>query len=348
MTNVNKSVPTLLIYGAAGYTGRLISQEAARRGLQFEIAGRDEKELVEVAKRLNVGYHVFSVDDQEGWKKSLLGKTSLLNVAGPFSATAEQAMDACIENKVNYIDISAEIDIYRLAESKDEAAKAAGIMILSGAGLFVSYDPLALHTAKLVDNPVKLRVAFKYSGGFTPGSIASSANIVNAGLLVRTDGQLVKLTESDPAAFDFGNGLEDCMLTSLGGTVLSYKSTGVKNIEEYFQMALPKDLPDSESLKIEDAQLHKSQYQEKSIIVTEVTGADGMIVLSKIEMEAGYAPTVFSSVEIAARTLDGSIKPGFQSPGSAYGEGLLDALPNVLITDTINNVTTTVQTAELI
>lgn len=348
MTKIKKEASRLLIYGAAGYTGRLITQEAVKRGLQFEIAGRDEKELIELAKELNVGYHVFSVDDQKGWESSLSGKASLLNVAGPFSATAEQAMNACIENKVHYIDISAEIDIYRLAESKDQAAKEAGIMIISGAGLFVSYDPLAVHAASLVNNPVRLRAAFKYSGGFTPGSIASSANIVNAGLLVRKDGNLIKLTQAESASFDFGNGPEDCMLTPLGGTVLSYKSTGIKNIEEYFQMALPKDLPSSEALKIVDAELHKTQYEEKSIIVVEVLDADGSIAISKIEMQAGYAPTVFSAVEVAVRTLDGFTKIGFQSPGSVYGEKMLNALPNVIITDMVNNCSSILDTAQLI
>jgi hypothetical protein len=42
---------------------------------------------------------------------------------------------------------------------------------------------------KRVKKPVALRAAFKYSGGFAPGSIASSANIINAGILVRKAGE---------------------------------------------------------------------------------------------------------------------------------------------------------------
>src|SRR4051794_31450361 len=87
----------LLIYGATGYTGTLIAQEAARRGLDFEIAGRSEDKLAVLAAELKVPYHVFSVDNIDGWKASLEGKTALLNIAGPFSETAEQAMEACIQ-----------------------------------------------------------------------------------------------------------------------------------------------------------------------------------------------------------------------------------------------------------
>jgi short subunit dehydrogenase-like uncharacterized protein len=220
-----KSTPAgkLLIYGATGFTGTLIVHEAARRGLDFEIAGRSEEKLAALATELNIPYHVFSVDDIDGWKKALNGKTALLNIAGPFSDTASQAMEACIKFNVHYFDITAEVDIYRLAESKDAAARAAGIMLISGAGLFTTYDPLVVHTAKRVKNPVAIRAAFKYSGGFTPGSIASSANIIGAGILVRKGGEIKKLDESLSAAFDLGNGPEDFSLMPLGAVVLSYK-----------------------------------------------------------------------------------------------------------------------------
>ena len=66
MTQTNKDAPTLLIYGATGFTGKLIAREAARRRLRFEIAGRNQAEGAAYAAQLNVPFHVFSVDDQEG------------------------------------------------------------------------------------------------------------------------------------------------------------------------------------------------------------------------------------------------------------------------------------------
>lgn len=317
MTNINNTTQgKLLIYGATGFTGNLVVREAARRGLDFEIAGRSEDKLAALSAELNVRYHVFSVDDMDGWEQSLEGKTALLNIAGPFSETANQAMEACIKFKVHYFDITAEVDIYRLAESKDAAAKAAGIMLLSGAGLFTTYDPLVVHTIKRVENPVALRVAFKYSGGFTPGSVASSANIINAGLLVRKNGEIKKLDEASNAAFDLGDGPEDFSLMPLGGVVLSFKSTGIPDIEEYFKMAVPAEL-----------------NTERSKILVEVTDEDGTIVRSMADMPDGYMPTATSAVEIVTRALNGSFKIGFQSPGSAYGAALLTSLTDVEITD---------------
>lgn len=318
------AVTKLLIYGATGFTGIMICHEAARRGLNFEIAGRNKEKLSALSQQLNVAYHVFSVEDISGWEKSLLGKTCLLNIAGPFSETAELAMEACIKYQVHYVDITAEVDIYRLAESKDSAAIASGIMILSGAGLFSTYDPLAVHTAKRVKNPVTLRSAFQYSGGFTPGSIASSANIINAGILVRINGLIQQLPEAKPSAFDFGRGPQQCFPTPLGGIVLCYKSTAIPNIEEFFQMALPTSKGSDHSTVVNEE--INADTQEPSRVLAEVTGADGTVVRSMAIMPAGYMPTVTAAIEVASRVLNGFYKAGFQSPASVYGEHLLQSL----------------------
>jgi len=320
----------LLIYGATGYTGTLIVHEASRRGIDFEIAGRSEDRLSALAAELNVPYHVFPVADREGWKSALKGKTALLNIAGPFSETAEQAMEAAIKSQVHYFDITAEVDIYRLAESKDVAAEAAGIMLLSGAGLFATYDPLVVHTAKRVENPVAMRAAFKYSGGFTPGSVASSGNIINAGLLVRKNGEIKKLTEAPSASFDLGDGPEDFSLMPLGGLVISYKSTGIPDIEEYFAMAVPAE-EGSDTFK--EGHPVAASGAERSKIFIEVTGEDGTVVRSMADTQDGYMPTVTSAVEVVMHALNGSFKIGFQSPASAYGAELLTSLPDVNITD---------------
>jgi short subunit dehydrogenase-like uncharacterized protein len=98
-------------------------------------------------------------------------------------------------------------------------------------------------------------------------------------------------------------------------------------------MALPAETPASDTLKLKAGQTKAEAKKEKSKIVAEVTGADGKIARSMIEMPEGYMPTVTASVEIVSRALNGSFRTGFQSPASVYGESLLDTLINVKITD---------------
>jgi short subunit dehydrogenase-like uncharacterized protein len=322
----NSTTSRLLIYGATGSTGTLLSHRAKAAGLAFDIAGRDADKVAALAQELGVPYHVFAVDEAAGWQRALADKACLLNAAGPFSATAAQAMEACLTHRVHYLDITAEVDIYRLAETKNEAALAAGIMVLSGAGLFVSYDPLALHTARRVPNPVKLRMAFRYTGGFTPGSVASSANIIAAGLLVRKNGELVKLAEAPAQPFDFGDGPQDSLLTPLGGVVLCWKSTGIPNIEEYFHMQ-----PLAASGATANAADEPGAGRNK--ILAEVTDADGTVVRSLVDSPPGYLLTVESAIIVAQQVLKGSFKTGFQSPASAYGEELIGLLPDTQLID---------------
>ncbi|SEI38888.1 hypothetical protein SAMN04487995_0298 [Dyadobacter koreensis] len=61
-----KAEKKMLLYGATGYTGKIIAERAKELNLDFDIPGRDKDKLLSLANKLNVGYHVFDVDDQEG------------------------------------------------------------------------------------------------------------------------------------------------------------------------------------------------------------------------------------------------------------------------------------------
>ncbi|MCZ4061061.1 saccharopine dehydrogenase NADP-binding domain-containing protein [Pantoea sp. LMR881] len=108
---------TILIYGAAGYTGRMITAQATIAGLNIIVAGRKEQPLAALAKSLDVGMRVFSLEDKGEVIRQLKGVSVVLNCAGPFAGTAESLMSACIAQGIHYLDITAEINVYRLAES---------------------------------------------------------------------------------------------------------------------------------------------------------------------------------------------------------------------------------------
>jgi NAD(P)H-binding len=78
----------LIIYGATGYTGQLVSEQAKRAGLDFVVAGRDAAKVGALAQKLDVTPRVFSVEDAEGMRSALDGCTAILNCAGPFARTA--------------------------------------------------------------------------------------------------------------------------------------------------------------------------------------------------------------------------------------------------------------------
>lgn len=164
----------LLIYGAAGYTGAMVAEQAKSAGLNVEIAGRDAAKLQKLAERLSVPYRVFPLDEPLG--SALEGVDVLLNCAGPFALTAHPLMHACIEAGVSYLDITAEINVYRLAERLSVQAAKAGVMLLPGVGWdVVPTDCLAMHVAQRVRSPQSLRVALQVAGPCREGQQSAPA-----------------------------------------------------------------------------------------------------------------------------------------------------------------------------
>jgi len=322
----------LLIYGASGYTGKIITARAKELNIDFEIAGREPDKTRKLAEELAVGYHVFDVDAEYAWKKALQGNTVLINAAGPFKFTAEQAMKACLKAVVHYLDISAELDTYRLAQSLDREARDAGIQLMSGAGLFVSYDALVVHLSKLVAEPEYLKVGFRHYGGFSKGSILSSKNIADLGILIRRNGKIIDHPDPKSKLFSFGKEEVECMPTPLGGIILSYKSTGIPNIEEFFSLKLPaNEFPDLIAENLPDGPTREERATGRNGISAELTSKDGKIVKAYVDAPSGYDLTPLSVVAVAHRILNGDFKVGYQSPGSAYGEDIINDIPDTYL-----------------
>lgn len=197
----------LLIYGATGYTGSMVARQAKAAGLDFTIGGRDPAKLAALARELDVPYQAFALADRSLVIDALKGAVPVLNCAGPFVRTAEPLMLACIKSGVHYLDITAEINVYRPAEKLHDEAVAAGVMLMPGVGWdVVATDCLAVHVSRRIDNPVSLRIALQVAGSMSRGSAISVGEIVGAGLMARVDGVLSPIPNAKSGLFDFGEG----------------------------------------------------------------------------------------------------------------------------------------------
>ena len=322
---------TLLIYGATGYTGRMAAQRARALGLPFEIGGRNRQALVDFAEQLGVPYRVFEADADAA--HSLSGISVLLNFAGPFAHTAPALMAACIEARVDYLDITAEINIYRLAEQLSVPAAAAGVMLLPGVGWdVVPTDSLAAHAVQRVANPLALSIALQVPGSMSRGSAMSVGEIIGAGVLARIDGELVSTPGAQPRHFDFGDGAVLCVPLSFGDLVTGWHTTRIPNIAMFVHIsgdAFPEGdlslLPDGPSAQERDA--HRARA------VVEVMAQDGSRVCSRIETVNGYSYTPLAAIEAARRVLDGDRWAGFATPVGVFGSGFAESIPGTIISD---------------
>jgi len=134
----------LLLYGATGYTGRLIAAEGQSAGMSRQeprgdcrmiLAGRDGPALSRIARDRSMDFRVFALDDPSAMRRGLDAVDVVINAAGPFAFTAEPLVSAALEVGCHYVDINGEVDVY--LKLKDLASKNAkkNVAIVSGAGM---------------------------------------------------------------------------------------------------------------------------------------------------------------------------------------------------------------------
>ena len=130
MSNTNR----WMLYGATGAMGQMILEQALKQGLRPILAGRSAEKLQQLAVKQNLEWRVFDLKGASNLEKQLQDVDLVLNVAGPFNQTSLPLAQACIANKVHYLDITNELEVLQQLYALDEAAKRAGIVVLGGIG----------------------------------------------------------------------------------------------------------------------------------------------------------------------------------------------------------------------
>jgi short subunit dehydrogenase-like uncharacterized protein len=337
--------PALLIYGATGYSGRLLATHAAERGLAPIVAGRSAEKVKELAARLGVEARVASLDDAPALRAMLDGVGCVLHAAGPFSATARQMLDACLAARAHYLDITGEIPVFERCESLSARAREVNVMLLPGVGFdVVPSDCLAAHVAARVPEPHTLRIAIDALGTPTRGTAKTSVEMLGAGCLVRRAGRIVALPPGSlQRDFDFGFGPARCAGAPLADLVTAWHSTHAENIEVFLRAGigmrsmLRASGPLGPLLRLRAVQrslqrlvgampegpAERERKELRGHIVAEASAANGETARARLDTPSGYQLTMLAGVEIARRVLEGSAKPGYQTPATAFGADLV-------------------------
>jgi len=98
----------VVLYGAAGHTGRFIAEELARRGFTPILAGRDMSKLAPIAAGVGSAARQAEVTDPAALDAMLSGADLLINAAGPFGDTSPPLIEAALRAGIPYLDIAAE------------------------------------------------------------------------------------------------------------------------------------------------------------------------------------------------------------------------------------------------
>ncbi len=229
-----------IIYGAYGYTGKLIAEEAARRKLRPILAGRDASKVDSLAQRLELEARTFSLDDYHAIVGQLQQCDIILNCAGPFSKTAAPLMEACLAAQTHYLDITGELDVIEAAAALDDRAKEAGVILMPAVGFdVVPTDCLAAMLKEKLPSATQLQLALAALTQVSRGTSRTMAEMLPAGGRVRRDGEIIRVPLAHKSqSVAFADRRRQTVTMPWGDVSSAYYSTGIENIEVYF--ALPK------------------------------------------------------------------------------------------------------------
>ncbi len=184
---------TVVLYGATGYTGRLVTEELRRRGLDFVLAGRNEERLARVSSEHGGGAptRTASVDDPRSLTELLEDASVVINCAGPFNKAGEPVVAAAVRTGTHYIDSTGEQSFMKLAfDRHGDEAERRGVALVPGMGFdYAPGDCIARLTARGREPLDEVTVAYAVEGfGATRGTLRSALGMMGDDAVVYRDG----------------------------------------------------------------------------------------------------------------------------------------------------------------
>ncbi|MDM0031835.1 DUF5938 domain-containing protein [Variovorax sp. J22P271] len=182
MSSTKKPV---IVYGASGYTGRLICEYLREYGVPFIAAGRSAEKLNEAMKANVAGietadYEVVEVaHTTEALTRLFTGASVVLNTVGPFAKFGPEVVNACLAAKCHYTDTTGEQDwLITLEEEFGARFAQAGLLLSPGLAQMYTTGEIAAQLCLETPGLDTLDIAVFWGGSPT---IASTQTIlVNA------------------------------------------------------------------------------------------------------------------------------------------------------------------------
>lgn len=345
----------LLVYGATGYTGTLVARLATARGLRPILAGRDPAKLARLAAALGLEHRPVGIEVTDRLADALRDVQVVLNVAGPFSATAGPVVDACLATATHYLDVTGEIPVFETLHRRGAEAAGRGVMLMPGVGfIVVPSDCLAAHLAARLPAAHRLTIAVSRATRPSRGSLKTAIGLWSDVVKVRRRGIVVAVpTGALERRFDFGDGPRLGTAASWGDVFTAFHTTGIPNVEVYhevnpaeravFRMSrhlgplfgtdMWKRALTLQADLLPRGPSDRERHASRRVVVAEVEDRAGRRVVARLRTPEAYTCTAMTAVAVAERVLDGEHAPGFRTPAGVYGPSLVLGLPGMALED---------------
>lgn len=332
---------TWMLYGANGYTGQLMVEEAARRGETPILAGRRSEAIRPLAERHGLEHRAFDLTDPSAIAHELANVSAIALAAGPFSATSAPVVDACLRSGTHYTDITGEIDVFEACAARDAEARERGVVLLPGAGFdVVPTDCVAATLHRALPDANELTLAFRSDGSSSRGTTKTMIEALPNGGKVRRDGRLVSVpTAHETREIPFRDKTRRAVSIPWGDVSTAYQSTGIPNITVFIALP-PAQIRGMKVLGAAGPLLGASRVQRglKSLVEATLNGPDlhtrqrssasiwgratnaaGRSVEATLTTPDGYTLTARTAVDATLRCAQGTVAAGAMTPSLAFG-----------------------------
>ena len=338
-----------MIYGAYGYTGRLIAEKAVMRGMRPILGGKNLQKLKSLAKRLNLDFCCFDLAEPERIFSHIDQIRLLLNCAGPFTATSVPLAKACMRAGADYLDITGEIEVFEYLYSLDSKASETGTILCPGSGFdVIATDCLASALKKSMPDATFLSLALDSQSPLSPGTAKTIVEALKYKGMVRTNGVLktVKLAHK-VERIDFGSGPKMAVTIPWGAVSTVFYTTEIPDIEVY--VALPESwIRVLRVFRIFRPIISREFFQKvlKLLIDLRITGPgpreretttvkllgvvqnnQGQCLQARLNTSNGYDVTINGALGIVEKLFTQRPKPGVYTPSQLMGTHYISQLP---------------------
>lgn len=337
-----------MIYGANGYTGELIAREAVKRGMKPVLAGRNQEAVQALGEELRLDTRVFGLDEPAVIAEGLSQIDLVLNCAGPFSATAEAMMQACLENKSHYLDITGEISVFERAQELSAQAKKKKIIVCPGVGFdVVPTDCVASTLKAALPDATSLVLGFDSKSGLSAGTAKTTVEGMKLGGRIRENGEIKPVPLGyKTREINYGKGTKFSVTIPWGDVSTAFHSTGIRNIEVYIPsspkavrmmkaanlarpllgMNLVQDLLKKKAAQVEGPSVVE-RNTSPAYVWGEAVNDEGKKVVARVKTANGYDLTVRASLAVATYVLmEKSLTGGTYTPSKLMGADFVERL----------------------
>ncbi len=228
-----------MLYGAYGYTGRLVLEQAVKRGHTPILSGRSQDKLLPLANQYGLEARVVDPGIPGQCRDALRDVHTVVNCAGPFVHTYRPIIDACLEAGTNYLDITGEIPVFEGVFSYDRQAKDRGICLIPGVGFdVVPSDCLAKYVSLKLPDASELEIAFVGLKHPSAGTLKTMVEMLSKGGIRRRNGSITSFPLGRGVKkVRFAKGTFTVMPIPWGDLETAFFSTHIPDITTY--MAYP-------------------------------------------------------------------------------------------------------------